>query len=80
MIISKNNRIYYFFAFTIIIISPLQSIAGHRPFQFLVISLAFRLLASSSCLYQNPAFTKVMNYKLRPFRFVTHTYDAHMLT
>jgi hypothetical protein len=33
----------------IIIISPLQSIAGHRPHQFLAISLNLRLFASSSC-------------------------------
>jgi hypothetical protein len=33
----------------IIIISPLQSTAGHRPLQFLAISLDLRLLASSSC-------------------------------
>jgi hypothetical protein len=33
----------------IIIISPLQSTAGHRPLQRLAISLDPRLLASSSC-------------------------------
>jgi hypothetical protein len=33
----------------IIIICPLQSTAGHRPLQFLAISLDLRLIASSSC-------------------------------
>jgi hypothetical protein len=32
-----------------LIISPLQSTAGHRPLQLLVISLDLRLLASSFC-------------------------------
>jgi hypothetical protein len=35
--------------FVIIIISPPQSTAGHRPLQFLAIALDPRLLASSSC-------------------------------
>jgi hypothetical protein len=33
----------------VIIVSPLQSTAGHRPLQLLAISLDLRLLASSSC-------------------------------
>jgi hypothetical protein len=32
-----------------VMISPLQSTAGHKPLQFLAISLGLRLLASSSC-------------------------------
>jgi hypothetical protein len=35
--------------YVIIIISPLQSTAGHRPLQSHAISLDHRLLASSSC-------------------------------
>jgi hypothetical protein len=50
----KNGKVSFppiqFFQDTfIIIISPLQSTAGHTPLQFLAISLDLRLLASSSC-------------------------------
>jgi hypothetical protein len=40
---------FIIFIFVIIIISPIQSTAGHRLLQSLAISLDLRLLASSSC-------------------------------
>jgi hypothetical protein len=53
MVFPLHGEIYmvrlFFIAIIIIIISPLQSTAGHRPLQLLVISLDIRLLASSSC-------------------------------
>jgi hypothetical protein len=44
----KPNHITYFCIYVIIIISPLQSTAGHRPLQLLAIWFDLRLLASSS--------------------------------
>jgi hypothetical protein len=44
----KNKKEYFRKIFIIIIISPPQSTAGHRPLQLLAISLDLRLLESSS--------------------------------